>query len=403
MPRPALQNDQRYGWKANFDNKKSIESVKFASGVTIYFRNYSQSPTALQGISADAVFLDEECPEAHFDELLVRAQARQVEGSGYVSMCFTATLGQLYLYKCMELQGTDQETFIGAWKRQISAFDCLRYADGTPSGLWTKKFIEQELIPKYRTNAEVQRRIYGRFIKTGGLLFEDFDMERNTESYGDTDTAGWSTYCGIDFGAGGEYGHCSAIILAKVDPSYTKARIVKSWSSKKVRMTQADLLVQYQMISSDHENVITYADWSATDFFEFASRESVAINKAEKRHEIGVNLLNTCFRDGQLKIWMGDEAGDNHLLIQELRSISEDTPKNKRIDDMTDALRYCLSLCPLRVTSYLEAPVKKKQVEINARLAFYRGLDREDDPLLQENDDLMEDFNDAWKTYEDIL
>jgi phage terminase large subunit-like protein len=403
MARGKMKDDPRFGWKENYE-KKMIESVKFASGVTLYFRHYSQSPHSLQASTADAVFLDEETPEAHYDELMVRTQARQAVGSGYVSMCFTATLGQLYLYQCMEMQGLPEETFKNAWKRQVSAFDCLRYCDGTASTVWTKAYIEQELMPKYRSEAEIQKRIYGRFIKTSGLLHPDFELQYNSEQVGDTDTTGWSTYCGIDFGAGGEWGHSSGIVLVKVDPSYVHARVVKSWCSKKQRMTQADLLVQYQVITSGMGDVICYADWAATDFFEFAGREGVPINRAEKSHEIGINLLNMIIRERQLKILVGDGTGDNDFLVQEIQSIGADTVKRKRRDDLADALRYAVSLCPLRITGLVGAKQTiAKAIPIDPRLAFYRGLDnRADDPMMRLDEDTLQDIDYVHSLFEGL-
>jgi phage terminase large subunit-like protein len=401
MARGKMKDDPRFGWHENYD-KKFIESVKFASGVTVYFRNYSQSPQSLQASTADAVFLDEETPQAHYDELMVRTQARQAIGSGYVSMVFTATLGQPYLYQCMEMQGLPEETFKKAWKRQVSAFDCLRYVDGSPSKVWTRDYIENELIPKYRSDSEVQKRIYGRFVKTTGLLISEFDMIENIEHSSVTDTKGWNLYAGIDFGCGGEWGHSSAIVIIAVDPNYVNARVVTSWSSKKQRMTQADLLSQYRFMAEGRD-IICYADWAATDFFEYANREGLPINKAEKSHLIGVNLLNMVFRERQLKIVTGDGVGDNDYLVQELMSVAEDTPKPKRRDDMVDALRYGLSLCPIRTSSLIgrqREPIIEKPID--PRLAFYKGLDRSDDPMLRMDDDLMQTIDDVYQLFEDI-
>jgi len=400
MSRGAMIDDPRYGWKANYD-KKYIESVKFNSGVTLFFRNYSQSPSSLQASTADAVFLDEETPEAHYDELMVRTQARQAIGSGYVSMCFTATLGQLYLYQCMEMQGLEEETFKNAWKRQVSAFDCLKYCDGTPSKVWTRDYIENELIPKYRNPAEIQRRIFGRFIKTSGLLHPDWVYDKNTEPVGVTALKGWTYYVGVDFGAGGEWGHSSAIVVCAVCPEYINVRVVKSWSSKKQRMTQADLVMQMKILTEGLE-YICYADWAATDFFEFAGREGLVVNKAEKSHEIGINLLNMVIRDNQLKVLVGDGIGDNDFLIQELQSIGTDTNKRKRRDDLADALRYALSLCPLRTTPIIRPKQTESREAIDPRMAFYKGLDRTGDPMIQLHDELLQDIEEVYNLFKDL-
>lgn len=399
LPRGRMKDDPVYGWKENKE-KGFIESITFASGVTCYFRNYSQAPTSIQAATADAVGLDEETPLAHYDELMVRTQGRQNLGSGYVSMVFTATLGQQYLYNCMEMQGTPDETFKGAWKRQISAFDCLYYADGSESEIWTKKYIEQDLMPRYSSDAEIKKRIYGRFIKTTGLVF-DFDMVRNTEAPGVKNVKDWPIWIGLDFGSGGDYGHSSGIVFVAVSPDFTEARVVWSWSSKKRRMTQGDLLDRFVKVTNGVDHV-AHGDWSATDLFELASREGVIINKAEKSHEIGVGLVNTLLKAGRMKILLGDDTGDNMEIVRELQSINEDTPKRKRVDDMADALRYAISLCPLRVTAEPLPKPKKKEL-IDPRMAFYKGLDRKDDPMMQISDELQAELDEAFSLFEDIL
>lgn len=404
LPRGEMKNDHRYGWELHYGEKGFVESIVFKTGVTVYFRTYSQDPKTLQAATLDAVFCDEEPPEKHYDELMVRTQAAQSQGSGFMSCVFTATIGQDYLYKCMEMQGTDHETFKGAWKKQVSLFDCLVYADGTPSEIFSRENIENVLMPRYRNQKEIQKRVYGRFVKDTGLIYEEFELARNIELPGVTDVTGWRSYVGIDYGAGGDYGHSSAIVHVKVDPTYSKARVLDVWTSQKRRMTQSDLLVQYKEIASRIGPHQAFADWGATDLFTLAAREGIRLEKAEKSHDIGINLLNTLFKEAQLKIVT---TGKSHaqFLIQELQTISEDTAKRHRVDDCTDALRYAISLCPMRLTALKLQEEKKAEdlSKINPRLLFYRGLDRKDDPMLRPDEDMGDDFDDAVEQFEGLL
>jgi hypothetical protein len=406
LPRGEMKNDPRWGWKEEYSDKGTIESITFATGVTCYFRFYSQKPTVLQAHTADAVFLDEEVPQEHFDELLVRTQARQSIGSGHTSCVFTATLGQKFLYDCMERQGTPDETFKKAWKRQVSLFDCLFYADGTPSRIWTEEYIKTELIPKYRNEKEIQRRIYGRFVKSSGLLFEEFNREKNTEPAGVTNMEGWRSYVGLDFGSGGEYGHSSAIIHVKVCPAFENARVVDVWWSRKRRMTQGDLLLRYKMMMPRFGRHWAFGDWGATDLFTLAAREQIVLHKAEKSHEIGINLCNSLFKDEQLKVILGTSP-DAQQLCTELQSTSEETPKRHRIDDCTDALRYAISLIPFRLKALKESESKAVHEKVlqamNPRLAFYKGIDRKDDPMRSLGDEPGEDLAEAISYFEEML
>jgi phage terminase large subunit-like protein len=405
LPRGEMKQDPRFGWELHKDAKGQPEKITFNSGVTVWFRFYSQAPSSLQASTVDCIFLDEETPRAHYDELQVRTQATQAQGSGYTSMVFTATLGQQYLYDCMERQGTPHETFVGAWKRQISVFDCITYADGSPSEIWSKEYIEKDLIPKYRNERERARRLMGRFVKSSGILFEEFETKQNTEEQGITKMDGWRSFVGIDYGSGGEYGHSSAIVHVKVDPSYENIRVVDVWWSQKRRMTQGDLLVRYKMMAPKFGVHNAFADWGATDLFTLAAREGVRLHKAEKSHDIGLNLLNALFKDAQLKIIMGTSPHVGQL-IQELSSVSEDTPKRHRLDDCADALRYAVSLIPMRLKSLKDSKKKVQEIataQISPREAFYKGLDIKDDPMRKSGEDLGDELMEAISDFEEFI
>jgi hypothetical protein len=408
LAKGKLKSDPYWGWIDEYNEKKQIDRIVFASGVTVYFRTYSMQPKYLQAHTFDAVFFDEEPPQAHFDEMQVRTQMTAALGAGYTTAVFTATLGQKYLFDCMEMQGKSSETFVGAWKRQISAYDCLKYCDGSPSEIWTLDYIEKELKPRYRSKLEMEKRLMGRFVRTEGLTFEEFDSVENTEPYGELDLSGWRSFVGIDFGTGGEFGHSSAIVHVKIDPTYSKARVVLVWSSKKRRMTQSDLLLKYKAIAAEMGPHICYADWHATDFFTLAARENVRIAKAEKDHAIGENLLNTLFKERQLKILTGG-PGDAASLIYELQSLVRDKSKTHAIDDCADALRYAISQVPMRLTA-LKLIEKKKQEDLskmNPRLAFYKGLTMRDDPMQQKDPedeyDYEKELDDAIELFERLI
>lgn len=407
LPRGPMKDDPRFGWKETLGDKGQIDSITFATGVTCYFRFYSQKATVLQAHTADAVFMDEEPPGEHFDEIQVRCQARQTIGSGHVSAVFTATIGQEFFYKAMEMQGTEHETFKDAWKKQVSLFDCIYYADGSPSGIWTEEHIRTKVIPSYRNEKEVMRRVYGRFVKSSGLVFEEYDRARNTEAMGVTDMDGWRSFVGIDYGAGGEYGHSSSIVHVKVCPNYENARVCYVWWSEKKRMTQGDLLLRYKMLMPMFGSHHAFGDWGATDLFTLAAREGIALHKAEKSHDVGINLTNSLLKDAQLKIILGTGPHVPQLL-NELASVAEDKPKRHRIDDCTDALRYAISLIPFRLKSLKDrksAIVKVAETRVHPRAAFYKGIDRRDDPMvhIRDDDELGPDLREAIQYFEEMI
>lgn len=166
-------------------------------------------------------------------------------------------------------------------------------------------------------------------------------------------------------------------------------------------MTQGDLLDEFKSNFMKY-NAYNSFDYHATDFGELANRESIPFNKAEKSHEIGVELLNTVFKSGQLKIFTGEGSGSNHQLITELNSIDVDTPKTRRVDDAADALRYAIAGQSLRITPLKSIKDVKRPEVTNPRMRFYKGLDRppESTPWSEYVEQSIED---AAKMFEEII
>ena len=86
-------------------------------------------------------------------------------------------MGQEFWRKVIEPKPGEREIFPEAWKKQVSIFDCQYYDDGTPSQ-WTTERIHRT-ISMCRSDAEVQRRVYGKFVKDSGLKYQQFDRSRN--------------------------------------------------------------------------------------------------------------------------------------------------------------------------------------------------------------------------------
>jgi len=169
LPRGEYIDHPIYGWKAIY-KFGSIHRIKFNSGVSIYFKSYEQKKTNTQSSSVHYVACDEELPADYWAEISARRTG--VDVNGYFSMVFTATVGQIFWYETMECVGQPEERFKGAWKRQVSLYECLKYKDGTRSN-WTKERI-QEIKDDCESENEILRRVFGRFIPDKTNLFGSF-------------------------------------------------------------------------------------------------------------------------------------------------------------------------------------------------------------------------------------
>lgn len=345
LPANEYKDHPQYGWDDEWDNKK-IFAIHFKTGVTIYFKTYAQELEKLQSGSVYRLDCDEELDAHLFDELALRVAATD----GYLSFVFTATKGQEFWRRVVETRDKLPEAEI----YQISMFDCEFYEDDSTSG-WTKDRIGR-IIARCRSDAEVQRRVYGKFAVDEGLKYSLFSRAKNVVKRR-TVPKEWYRYAGIDIGGGGS-GHPSAITFVAVRPDFQKGVAYKHWRGEGELTTAQDVLQKFlEMREGEVLSSVNY-DWAAKDFSTIAARSGVGVSKAEKSHEIGQGTLNSLFRNEMIEIF--DEFDP---LIQELCSLLENTAKNKAKDDSIDSLRYCVATIPWDwscVTALHELPEKKK-------------------------------------------
>lgn len=330
LPREEFKDDPVYGWKLYYDKKGMVEEIQFNSGVKVQFKFYSQAAINLQSSTVYAMFVDEELPLHLYDELMFRLHATD----GYFNSVFTATLGQEFWREAMECVGMENEKLPDAMKMQISAYDCMYYEDGTP-GPWTAERIEAAKR-KCKSESEIQKRIYGRFIMDEGLKVPTFNPDKHFVKPFPI-PSDYSIYAGVDTGSGGT-NHPAAIGFIAVAPNNRVGFVFRGWRGDGVVTTAGDILDKYNELA--HDLVVTrkVADPRAVDFHNIAIRSGTPFEKAESKHEVGETTINTLFKNDMLFIFDDPEL---RKLGTELSTLSSSTPKNVAKDDFYDFLRYC--------------------------------------------------------------
>lgn len=397
MPKEAMKDHPQYGWKSVLD-KGRIHHVDFNSGVTVYFKSYSQSAQNLQTGTVHAIFCDEELEVSLYSELIFRLAATD----GYFHMVFTATLGQDFWYRAIEKIGSSSEVLAGAWKKQISMYDCLQYADGSPAP-WTEKRITQ-IKNSCKSEAEIQRRVYGKFVKESGLKFPCFTRERNMKP-GHAIDKEWLIYAGVDIGSGGggegvgKYKpHSAAMTFIAVKPDYKYGVVFRGWLGIDVITTASDILEKYRLLRGNLRPVIQTYDWAAKDFSIYASRLGETFTKAEKSHDIGEDILNVLFKNKMLAIF---DLPELEPLASELLSVSKDTAKRFAKDDFVDALRYTVTAVPWNwsaITDELIILEEKNEIQLSElekrrKFVFEDGFRRQE---MQRIEDEIAEFNELF-------
>lgn len=336
LPQGEFETHPQFGWEAEY-SKGEIYAVHFKTGVSIQFKTYAQKIKDLQTSSVYHLTCDEEMPIEFLPELKARLNATD----GYFLTVFTATLGQQYWKEAMEPTTPDEEKFKEALKIQVSLFDSQTYEDGTPSP-WTTAKINRA-IANCPTDAEIQRRVYGRFVKSEGLMIDAFDVTKNiSESH--PLPKDWQVFSGVDPGSGGTTGHPAAMVLLGVNSNYQEARVFRAWRGDGIPTTSSDILFKYKELKGNLLPVAQKYDWAAKDFFMVASQSGEAFSPAEKGRDRGISLLNTLFKTNMLKVQSGDP--ELQKLVSELMSVSITGDKSRAKDDLLDALRYAVMSVP---------------------------------------------------------
>lgn len=278
-------------------------------------------------------FLVHNCDEELPEDLLSELQARLFHSKGYFHMVFTATLNQELWYRAIEGTGKE-EMYPEAFKLQISAYDCLTYEDGTPGAFTIDDIKYNEAICK--SEAEKQRRIYGKFVSDAGRKYYSFNPAKHYVAPFPI-PPDWIKLGCADGGSGGS-NHPGAISFLAVRPDYKYAVVFKAWRGDYTETTDGDIYKKFcEMRQGEALNYQIY-DAAAKDFGTIAMRAGDSFIKAEKSHELGESLLNTLFQNDMLFIF--DDCDERRKLGVELTLLLKSTPKQKAKDDLADTLRY---------------------------------------------------------------
>jgi phage terminase large subunit-like protein len=347
MPKGTMKEDPVYGWREEYKHKE-VFAIHFNSGVSVYFKTYGQDVQDLQTGTVDAIFADEELPEEIYSEVNMRIAATE----GYFHLVFTATLGLEMWRLTMEEKGHD-ELFKDALKLQVSMFDCLFYEDGTPSH-WTKERI-QKIINSCKSEAEVLRRVYGRFVVDGDLKYPGFIRAKNINRTVTPIEPSWHIFSGTDIGSGGTEAHPAAIAFIAVRPDFKFARVFKGWRGNGVVTTAGDVLQKHTEMKGNMVMTGQFYDWQSKDFHTISTRTGETFLPAEKSHDIGEQILNVLFKNGMLLI---DDLPELKPLVTELVSLKKSTAKTKAKDDFCDALRYGVTRIPWDWTAITGAVIE---------------------------------------------
>lgn len=350
LPTGHYKDDPYYGWEWQKRGKDYL-GIEFKNGVRISFLSYGQKTEALQNLSAHIICFDEEPNHDIVPEVQTRTAAIEPADTNYGNAFggmkvfgFTATKSQKYFKDVFERRDEGERFPVSqgnVFKKVVSLYDCQKHVSGRPSQ-WTDEKINK-VKAAYPTEAEINRRVYGRFQSTDGLVYQSFDSTMNCQDKRVAVPSGWMYYAGLDYGAGGT-SHPSSIVIIAVSPEYNRAYVTDVWEGTGELTTADDVIDKYLAMLGDRQITQAFYDWACKDMHTFAVRRGITLNKANKSHDVGENILNSLFKNRMITI-INDDAHST-TLITELMSLTKAVRKRFAEDHAVDALRYACSSVP---------------------------------------------------------
>ncbi len=297
------------------------------------------------------MYCDEEMPLAFYDEIMFR----MVRTNGIFNSAFTPTLNQLFWKQAIE----SNKILPNALKMEVSMYDCLFYEDGSP-GAFTEESIK-EIIAKCKSETEVQRRVYGKFVTEEGRTYYAFEYERNMVAR--YSIAGWHIYGGVDYGSGGS-GHPAGILFVAVRPDYKKGAVFRGWRGDNIETTAGDVFNKYLDLRAGLTITQQVYDPASKDFGTIAERNGCSFTKADKSRDLGEHIVNTLFKHEMLDIF--DDDPELSKLASELMHMMQANQRsnNKYDDDLADTLRYISTMIPWDFEAINEQ-IKAKELALN--------------------------------------
>lgn len=300
----------------------TIDFIALINGSTIGFKTYDQGREAWQGPVKDWIWMDEEGPEAVIKE----ARSRLTGANSKLIFTLTPLLGLSYLYHEFFESPIFYRTHVTG-----STYENKEHLDP----LYLKA---QEQLPE----DEQQSRLYGNFVRLGGLVYKEFDAQTHVLPHFEPNTKDFLFLQGMDFGAD----HPTAFVMAGIDQDQN-VYVFREY--KKADLPIGDHATTWLSITKGYEVQRIFSDPSAKQARIELRRKpfQLTLIPGVRDRAVGISLIRTLLKNNKLFI-----SSDCKDLIYEFQhhqhkhtdnEEQKDADVKKVDDDLLDALRYMVA------------------------------------------------------------
>lgn len=403
----------------------AISEIKFNSGVSIYFKSYSQREMNLQSATVYLICIDEEPPFSIWAELL----SRTMNCGGLIRGVFTPTIGQPEFARAFDPKARDRdENFKDALTLTISLYDCQyytkikwknpKYKDSAPllslpnpvvvnkdgKGLLGRRehspqhdtgYIygangdilysfdlkhkkarwDNKRIDAYKNllgdEKEIETRIYGLFRRETGLLYPSYSRQRNNIE-GVIIPRTWSYYCGVDIGSGGPRNHPAAIVFVALSEDHRQGLLIDCWRGDKIVTSNSYIFNKFLELRGPWLDYfgkkpdIQIYDSASIDFKLVALEGGEVFKEAKKIKKDGSEFLDTLLSIGALQLLMSNSKHEPHrympLVMEEFESVPIEK-KEANAKQIKDDLLDALRYCVFLMPWNLDYIAKQRNLQ----------------------------------------
>lgn len=344
-------------WERSWSNAN--KEFTFRNGSTIQIMTHQQEVEAFAGVPLHWIWLDEECPQAIFNE----CRLRLIDYNGVWWMTMTPVEGQDWIF----------ERYIVTNAKNVDMFE-VDITDNPHLNQEALALLDDDL-----DDDEKKVRQKGIFVPKGGLVLKEFDYSRHVIEGGGPIPSNWAIYCSIDHG----YNNPTAVLWHAVSPQgavvtfreHYKSKMIIRDHAERIKEINAEIGREPQMYMCDPSMSQKTAE-TGTSPLQLYRDNGIPLIQAKKDVDGRINKMNEYLK---YDMWHITQACPN--TIKEMRGyafkiytsakIADRNNKreepNKKNDHTPDSAGYFFNFMP-RLTSV----IKEKQSRRVSRTETHR-------------------------------
>lgn len=359
-------------WSDSWQNRGSL--LTFRNGSTIEVKTHQQEVESFAGIPLHWCWFDEECPQAIFNE----CRLRLIDYNGVWYMTMTPVEGQDWIF----------DRYVVNSAKNVASFE----VDITDNPHLNKEALE--LLDEDLSDDEKKIRQRGIFVPRGGLVLDQFDLNRHAIDMPNQIPKNWAFYVSIDHG----FNNPSAILWHAVSQEgevvtfheiYKRKTVIKDLAAE-ILLTNHQLKIKPQIYMCDPSMSQKTAE-TGTSPLQIYRDCGVPLVQAKKDVNGRINKMNeylkydmwhitrNCIntlkeaRGYSFKIHVSPKIADRNNVREE---------PNKKNDHTMDSSGYFFNFMP-----YLSAAVKERKGFVSKTLTNREDFDWEVDAGFMHKED----------------